>query len=211
MAGAWKTAGNNLGTGYWFRIELNLCDDRTFRINIFRRDFNLNLLAIASRNQLPARTGDFFHPSRRLSVIVMVQPAQDRTPANSTTYFLRFTRIWDLLLKPLMWSLAVVEGNVFLQNPLDLTSANQQKIVQRLSSHSSEESLHDAVHIRRFYARLDGYQIVGQEVNIEHQRVVMDQIRPADYGFAEKHQLLPDKFPGGILGHGKPHDLACLV
>jgi hypothetical protein len=43
-----------------------------------------------------------------------------------------------------MWSLAVVEGNVFLQNPLDLTSANQQKIVQRLSSHSSEESLHDS-------------------------------------------------------------------
>jgi hypothetical protein len=75
----------------------------------------------------------------------MVQPAQDRTPANSTTCFLGFTRIRDLLLKPLMGSLPVVEGNVFLQNPLDLTFAGQQEIVQRLSSHSSEEPLHDAV------------------------------------------------------------------
>jgi hypothetical protein len=39
----------------------------------------------------------------------------------------------------------------------------------------------------------------------------MDQIRSAGYGFAEKHQLLPDKFPGRILSDGKPHDLARFV
>jgi hypothetical protein len=56
----------------------------------------------------------------------------------------------DLLLDSLVRSLIIVERNMLLQNPFDLTSANQQIIVQCLSSHGSEESFHDTVHIGRF-------------------------------------------------------------
>jgi hypothetical protein len=73
----------------------------------------------------------------------MVQPAHDRTPANSTTYFLRFSRIRDLLPDSLMWALAVVESDVLLENRLDLNPANQQKIVQRLSSQGPEGRVED--------------------------------------------------------------------
>ena len=110
-----------------------------------------------------------------------------------------------------MWSLAVVESDILIQNPLDLTSANQQEIVQRLSSHSPEEPFHNTVHVRGFHAGPDGYQIVRKIVNIEHQRIVMDQISSPGYSFAQEHQLLPDEFPCRILSQGTPHDLACLV
>ena len=40
-------------------------------------------------------------------------------------------------------------------------------------------------------------RLYAKIVDIEHQRIVMDQIGFAGYGFTEKHQLLPDKFPCG--------------
>jgi hypothetical protein len=42
-----------------------------------------------------------------------------------------------------MWSLAVVESDVLLQNRLDLSPADQQKIVQRLSSQGPEGRVED--------------------------------------------------------------------
>jgi hypothetical protein len=42
-----------------------------------------------------------------------------------------------------MRSLAVVESDVLLQNRLDLSPADQQKIVQRLSSHRPEGRVED--------------------------------------------------------------------
>ena len=71
------------------------------------------------------RTGDFFHPSRRLSVVVMMQPTQDGALADGTAHDSRSSRPRDLLLDSLMRSLTIVEGDILLQNPLDLTSANQ--------------------------------------------------------------------------------------
>jgi hypothetical protein len=50
-----------------------------------------------------------------------------------------------------MRSLAVVESDILLENRLDLTPANQQKIVQRLSSYRPEKAFHDTVHIGRFH------------------------------------------------------------
>jgi hypothetical protein len=46
------------------------------------------------------RKGDLFHPLRRLSVIVVMQPTQNRTHANSTPCLLRFTWLRNLLLLP---------------------------------------------------------------------------------------------------------------
>jgi hypothetical protein len=110
-----------------------------------------------------------------------------------------------------MRSLTIVERDIFIKNPLNLTLASQQKIVQRLSSHCPEKPFHDAVHVRRFHPRSDRYEIVGQILDIEHQSIVMNQIGSARNGFTEKHQLLPDKFPGRIFSDGRLNNLACLV
>jgi len=66
-------------------------------------------------------------------------------------------------------------------------------------------------HVRGFHAYSDRYQIVGQEVDIEHQRIVIDQIDSARNGLAEEHQLLTDKFPGRILSDGKLNTLPRFV
>ena len=76
------------------------------------------------------------------------------------------------MLDSLMRSLIIVEGDIFLQNPLDLTSANQQIIAQCLSSHGSKESFHDTVHIGRFHSGSDGDKVLRKIVDIEHQRIV---------------------------------------
>ena len=39
----------------------------------------------------------------------------------------------------------------------------------------------------------------------------MNQIGSGGYGFGEKHQLLPEKFPGQILSDGKLKNLQCFV
>jgi len=126
-----------------------------------------------------------------------MQPTQDGALADGTAHDSRSSPSRDLLLDSLMRSLTIMEGNVLLQNPLDLSSANEQEIVQCFSSHRPEEPLQDTVHIRSLDSGSDRYQIARQEVDIEHQRIVMDQIRSAGYGFGEKYQLLSDKLPGG--------------
>ena len=122
----------------------------------------------------------------------MMHPTQDSAPANRTTCFLSLPRPRYLLADSLMRSLAVVESDVLLQNRLDLSPPNQQKIVERLSSQGPEEPFHSAVHVRGFHAGRDRYQIVPKIVNIEHQCIVMDQVCFAGYGFAQQNQLLPD-------------------
>ncbi len=116
---------------------------------------------------------------------MVVQTAQHGTLADGTARDSQFTRLRNSLLKPLKRSLTIVEGDILLQNPRDLTPASKYEIVRRLSSHGPEEPLQDTVHVRRLHARLDRYQIVRQEVDIEHQSIVMDEIDFAGYGFAE--------------------------
>jgi hypothetical protein len=65
---------------------------------------------------------------------MVMQSTQHTTPANRTTCFLSLPGPWNSLLNPLMWSLTVEESDVLLQNRLDLSPADQQKIVQSLSS-----------------------------------------------------------------------------
>jgi len=110
-----------------------------------------------------------------------------------------------------MWSLGVVGNDVLLQNRLDLAPANQQEIVQRLSSHRPEEPFHDTVHVRRLDSRFDGYQIVRKEVDIEHSHIVMNQLGFAGNGLAEEYQLLPNKFSGRILSDSTPDNLPRFV
>ena len=121
-----------------------------------------------------------------------MHPTQDSAPVNRTTCFLSLPRPRYLLADSLMRSLAVVESDVLLQNRLDLSPANQQKIVERLSFQGPEEPFLNTVHIQGFDAGPDGCEIVRKIVNIEHQCIVMDQVCFAGYGFAQQHQLLPD-------------------
>ena len=74
-----------------------------------------------------------------------MQPTQNGTLADSTPCLPRFTRLRNLLLNPLMRSLTIIERDIFIQNPLNLILASQQKIIQRLSSHSPEKPFHCAV------------------------------------------------------------------
>ena len=72
-----------------------------------------------------SHTEDFFRPSRRLPEIVVVQPTEDGTLADST---ILIHQAGNLLLDSLMWPLTVVECDVLFGNSLDLTSANQRKL-----------------------------------------------------------------------------------
>jgi len=71
---------------------------------------------------------------------MVMQPTQNSTLADSTPCLPRFTRLWNLLLNPPTRSLTIIERDIFVQNPLNLILAGQQKIVQRLSSHCPEET-----------------------------------------------------------------------
>jgi hypothetical protein len=93
------------------------------------------------------RKGDLFHPLGRLSVVVMMQPTQNWTHANRTPYLLRFTRLRNLLLNPLMRSLTIIERDIFIQNPLNLILASQQKIVQHLYSHCLQKTVPFVVYV----------------------------------------------------------------
>jgi hypothetical protein len=105
-----------------------------------------------------------------------MQPTQNSTPAIRPPHLLWFTRLRNVLLKPLMRSLAIIEHDIFIQNPLNLILASQQKVVQLLSSHCPEKPFHDAVHVRRFHSCSDRHEIVCRIFNIEHQSIVVDQI-----------------------------------
>jgi hypothetical protein len=65
---------------------------------------------------------------------VVVQSTEHSSLADGTASSVWFTRLRDLLLDPLMRPLGVVEGDVLLQDPPDLTPASQQKIVQGCAS-----------------------------------------------------------------------------
>jgi hypothetical protein len=93
----------------------------------------------------------------------MVEPTENGALADGTIHFPCFTGFRDLLLNPLMRSLTVMEGDVLLENPLDLSSANKQKIVQCFSSEGPEEPSPDAVHVRRLHARLNRYESVPKK------------------------------------------------
>ena len=47
-------------------------------------------------------------------------------------------------------------------------------------------------------------------INVPHSGI-MDEIDFAGNGSPEEYQLLPDKFPSGILGDGELHYLTCSV
>ena len=112
-----------------------------------------------------------------------MQPTQNSTLADSTPCLPRFTWLRNLLLTHLMRSLTIIERDIFVQNPLSLILASQQKTLQRLPSRCPEQAFHDAVHVRRFHSGSDGYEIVGQIIKREHQSIAMNQIGSGDYGW----------------------------
>ena len=74
--------------------------------------------------------GDLFRTSRGLPETVVVESAEHGSLADGTRRSLGFTGLRDLLVDPLMRSLGVVEGDVLLQNVLNLTGPHLLLTIQ---------------------------------------------------------------------------------